>query len=153
MYSFTQKTSSCVCYVRTSINTVASSSTIVGSLVFARKCTRVFEVNLMRLKTTVEKMKFVKLSTSGLEMPIVGLGTWRAQPQEMENAVNIALEAGYRHIGKYVLPINFKKRLIKRETCDTVVNALRTFLRFYKCFLTLFLARIFFCRHCFQLQY
>lgn len=74
-------------------------------------------------------MKFVKLSTSALEMPIVGLGTWRAQPQEMENAVNIALEAGYRHIGKYVLPANFKKRLIKRETCDTVVNALRAFLR------------------------
>lgn len=47
-------------------------------------------------------MKFIKLSSSGLEMPIVGLGTWRAQPQEMENAVNIALEAGYRHIGKWL---------------------------------------------------
>lgn len=30
----------------------------------------------------------------------MGLGTWRAQPQEMVNAVNVALESGYRHIGK-----------------------------------------------------
>ncbi|KAF5288490.1 hypothetical protein FQA39_LY15419 [Lamprigera yunnana] len=31
-------------------------------------------------------------------MPIVGLGTWRAQPEEVQNAVLIALEFGYRHI-------------------------------------------------------
>nr|CAH7744771.1 unnamed protein product [Callosobruchus chinensis] len=42
-------------------------------------------------------MKTVKLS-NGAEMPIVGLGTWRAQPEEMENAVQAALENGYRHI-------------------------------------------------------
>ncbi|XP_030765036.1 1,5-anhydro-D-fructose reductase-like [Sitophilus oryzae] len=43
-------------------------------------------------------MKTIKLTGSGLEMPVVGLGTWRAQPQEVENAVNVALESGYRHI-------------------------------------------------------
>ncbi|XP_050296681.1 1,5-anhydro-D-fructose reductase-like [Anthonomus grandis grandis] len=43
-------------------------------------------------------MKTVRLVSSGLEMPIVGLGTWRAQPQEVESAVNAALECGYRHI-------------------------------------------------------
>lgn len=47
-------------------------------------------------------MKLIKLS-SGKDIPIVGLGTWRAQPQEVENAVAVALEAGYRHIGNYSL--------------------------------------------------
>ncbi|KAG5899518.1 hypothetical protein JTB14_008207 [Gonioctena quinquepunctata] len=42
-------------------------------------------------------MKCVKLSNGNL-MPIVGLGTWRTQPQETENAVQSALENGYRHI-------------------------------------------------------
>ncbi|CAH1363923.1 unnamed protein product [Tenebrio molitor] len=45
-------------------------------------------------------MKYVKLAAVNrvLEMPAVGLGTWRAQPEEMEKAVWAALEAGYRHI-------------------------------------------------------
>ncbi|KAJ8923970.1 hypothetical protein NQ315_006746 [Exocentrus adspersus] len=42
-------------------------------------------------------MKLIKLN-SGNTMPVIGLGTWRAQPQEVENAVAVALEAGYRHI-------------------------------------------------------
>lgn len=45
-------------------------------------------------------MKLIKLS-SGNYIPIVGLGTWRAQPEEVESAVTVALEAGYRHIGNY----------------------------------------------------
>ncbi|XP_076260205.1 1,5-anhydro-D-fructose reductase-like [Rhynchophorus ferrugineus] len=43
-------------------------------------------------------MKTIKLLGSGLEIPVVGLGTWRAQPKEVENAVKVALEVGYRHI-------------------------------------------------------
>lgn len=43
-------------------------------------------------------MKTIKLAGSGLEMPVVGLGTWRAQPEEVENAVSVALDCGYRHI-------------------------------------------------------
>ncbi|XP_044760454.1 aldo-keto reductase family 1 member A1-like isoform X2 [Coccinella septempunctata] len=42
-------------------------------------------------------MKTIKLN-SGQEMPLVGLGTWRAQADEIERAVNTALQEGYRHI-------------------------------------------------------
>ncbi|KAF7991812.1 hypothetical protein HCN44_010613 [Aphidius gifuensis] len=42
-------------------------------------------------------MKSVKLS-SGYDMPTVGLGTWQAKPEEIEAAVESALESGYRHI-------------------------------------------------------
>ncbi|CAH1110505.1 unnamed protein product [Psylliodes chrysocephalus] len=42
-------------------------------------------------------MQYVLLS-SGCEMPIVGLGTWKTEPQEIEEAVQLALENGYRHI-------------------------------------------------------
>lgn len=47
-------------------------------------------------------MKYVKLSTPGQEhlMPLVGLGTWRAEPEDAEAVVEAALQAGYRHIGK-----------------------------------------------------
>jgi len=35
---------------------------------------------------------------SGGAIPVVGFGTWRAEPQQTENAVYEALKAGYRHI-------------------------------------------------------
>lgn len=38
-----------------------------------------------------------------LQMPVVGLGTWRGKPEETENAVLTALENGYRHIGNNLL--------------------------------------------------
>jgi alcohol dehydrogenase (NADP+) len=41
--------------------------------------------------------KSVRLS-SGYHMPLIGLGTWQAQPGEVGNAVAAALKAGYRHI-------------------------------------------------------
>lgn len=43
------------------------------------------------------RMKYVELS-EGVQIPIVGLGTWRAQPKEVEQAVSTALKFGYRHI-------------------------------------------------------
>ena len=42
-------------------------------------------------------MKTVKLH-NGVEMPIVGLGTWLSKPEDVYNAVLTALKNGYRHI-------------------------------------------------------
>lgn len=46
-------------------------------------------------------MKYIKLSGSGQLMPIIGLGTWQATAEEIENAVISALKLGYRHIGSF----------------------------------------------------
>ena len=45
----------------------------------------------MNISTTV------KLN-NGIEMPILGFGTWQIQDDEAEKAVLCALDAGYRHI-------------------------------------------------------
>uniref|UniRef100_A0A8D9A9R2 Alcohol dehydrogenase [NADP(+)] A n=1 Tax=Cacopsylla melanoneura TaxID=428564 RepID=A0A8D9A9R2_9HEMI len=41
--------------------------------------------------------KVVKLN-SGYDMPMIGLGTWQAKPEEVKKAVETALNVGYRHI-------------------------------------------------------
>ncbi|ROW03555.1 hypothetical protein VSDG_01255 [Cytospora chrysosperma] len=41
-----------------------------------------------------ESLKF----NNGLTIPAVGLGTWQSKPNEVKNAVEVALKAGYRHI-------------------------------------------------------
>jgi len=35
---------------------------------------------------------------NGLEMPLIGFGTWQSTPDEVKTAVHAALDAGYRHI-------------------------------------------------------
>jgi diketogulonate reductase-like aldo/keto reductase len=35
---------------------------------------------------------------TGAKIPAVGFGTWQAAPKEVEKAVEIALQCGYRHI-------------------------------------------------------
>lgn len=42
-------------------------------------------------------MKYVKLNTE-TEMPIIGLGTWKAKPGEVYQAIRWAIKLGYRHI-------------------------------------------------------
>lgn len=41
--------------------------------------------------------KYVELN-NGYKMPIIGLGTWQGQADEIKTAVQTALDAGYRHI-------------------------------------------------------
>ncbi|KNC96533.1 uncharacterized protein SPPG_08121 [Spizellomyces punctatus DAOM BR117] len=43
------------------------------------------------------KQPYVSLS-NGQKIPQIGLGTWKAGPNEVGNAVKAAIEAGYRHI-------------------------------------------------------
>ncbi|KAH8414393.1 hypothetical protein KR215_004901 [Drosophila sulfurigaster] len=53
---------------------------------------------------------------SGHKMPIIGLGTWQASDEEVEAAIDVALEAGYRHIDTAPIYRNEKAigRVLKR---------------------------------------
>ncbi|XP_058813743.1 1,5-anhydro-D-fructose reductase [Topomyia yanbarensis] len=45
---------------------------------------------------------------NGTKMPALGFGTWRASDEEVERALNEALEAGYRHIDTAPVYLNEK---------------------------------------------
>ena len=42
------------------------------------------------------KMQYLEFA-NGDKIPMIGLGTWRAPDEEVEAAINLALEIGYRH--------------------------------------------------------
>ncbi|EJF60692.1 Aldo/keto reductase [Dichomitus squalens] len=46
--------------------------------------------------------KYLTLST-GQKIPQIGLGTWLSKPNEVENAVEAAIRAGYRHIDAAII--------------------------------------------------
>lgn len=52
------------------------------------------EVASKRQKTGAPTLKL----SSGFEMPMIGLGTWKSKPGEVKAAVEAAIDAGYRHI-------------------------------------------------------
>ncbi|KAF5863666.1 hypothetical protein ETB97_009599 [Aspergillus alliaceus] len=59
---------------------------------------------------------------SGYDIPAIGLGTWLSKPHEVENAVEAALRAGYRHIDAAACYLNenevgngWKKSGVPRE--------------------------------------
>ncbi|XP_012229888.1 1,5-anhydro-D-fructose reductase [Linepithema humile] len=50
-----------------------------------------FTVNFSKIMSSI-------ILPTGQTFPILGFGTWNASPEEIETAVDAALEAGYRHI-------------------------------------------------------
>ncbi|KAJ8942646.1 hypothetical protein NQ318_013359 [Aromia moschata] len=74
----------------TLIEAVSNSSTTFHNGTF---CTS----SLEKIHNNSSRVPYIKLSCGNVQMPIVGLGTWKAQRDEVQNAINVALEKGYRH--------------------------------------------------------
>ena len=51
-----------------------------------------------RMASTTEWTKLKFPLNTGDAIPAIGLGTWQSKPNEVRNAVKVALQKGYRHI-------------------------------------------------------
>ncbi|XP_966351.2 1,5-anhydro-D-fructose reductase [Tribolium castaneum] len=57
------------------------------------------EISTRRSSSNFAKMSVLTTTlNNGLKMPMIGYGTWQAKDEELEQAFEAALEAGYRHI-------------------------------------------------------
>ncbi|KAG5436953.1 hypothetical protein PCANB_001363 [Pneumocystis canis] len=74
------------------INTVILSTSIFTSLYG-------FIFGWWELRTLSEFQEEISLLNNGCYIPALGLGTWQSKPNEVAKAVEMALKAGYRHIG------------------------------------------------------
>lgn len=64
-------------------------------------------------------MEMIKLH-NGVEVPIVGLGTWQSEKNDAFNAVKVALENGYRHIDTAMIYGNEKE--VGQAIIDSGIN-------------------------------
>lgn len=70
-------------------------------------------------------MKTIKLN-NGIEMPIIGLGTWKSKPEDAYKAVLAALKAGYRHIDTAAIYGN--EEMVGKAIKDSKINRKDIFL-------------------------
>lgn len=68
----------------------------------SKYCVRLSRHFVRKMSTTNSETQYLTLP-NGSKLPAVGLGTWQAQDEELEKALECALLEGYRHIDTAIL--------------------------------------------------